>query len=276
MNEHVQTVFNKRPRTWIANIILTVIIVGLLIYSFVGSEINLISLAQAGTKFNTMINEIVDINWGYFFGYGEGASFDDGIVFKMLETIAMTLFGTLIGAILALPFGFLASVNVVGKRWAKVGETILVLIRVFPELILAFILVKGLGMTPLTVIFTIGIHSIGMLGKLFAESIDNMDRSSLEALDSVGANVWQKVRYGILPNIMPELTSVTLYRFDINLRSATIFGLVGAGGIGLPLSLALTNTADPAWEMAGTVLLAIVIMVLFVDYLSGYLRKKLV
>lgn len=275
MNSNVSASYARRPQKWIANLILVIVIFVLLVVSFTGADINLNSLSQAGFKFKTMFERIVKINWEYFFGYGM-ARFDDGIVYKMLETIAMTLFGTLIGAFLAIPFGFLAAQNVVGKKWAKVCETILVLIRVFPELILALILVKGLGMTPLTVILTIGFHSIGMLGKLFAESIDNMDRSSLEALDSVGANLWQKIRYGIVPNIMPELTSMTLYRFDINLRSATIFGLVGAGGIGLPLQIALSNTSAPAWEMAGTVLLAIVVMVLVVDFLSGYLRNKLV
>ena len=275
MNDRVMASYNKRPQKMIANLLLFFVITLLIVLSFSGSSINWYAFENSSVAIKTMFREIIQINWDFFFGIGI-ASFDDGIVYKMFETIAMTLFGTLIGALLAVPFGFLAAANVVGKKWAKIAESILVMIRVFPELILALIFVKGIGMTPLTVIMTIGIHSIGMLGKLFAESIDNMDRSSLEALDSVGANTWQKIRYGIMPNILPEMTSAALYRFDINLRSATILGLVGAGGIGLPLQLALSNTADPSWELAGTVLLAIVVMVLLIDFLSGYLRKKLV
>jgi len=111
---------------------------------------------------------------------------------------------------------------------------------VFPEIVLAIIIVKGFGITPLACVSTIGIHSVGMLGKLFSESIDNMDNGPIEALDASGANIWQKIRFGIMPQIIPELASVSLYRFDISLRSASVLGIVGssAGGFGAQLLLA--------------------------------------
>jgi phosphonate transport system permease protein len=272
MNERVALAYKQQPRKWIANIALAIIILFFVAISFTGSTINWYRLANFSQSFNTMIRGVVDINWAFFFGI-DGFQFSEGIVYKTLETLAMAFLGTMIGAVLALPFGFLAAVNVVGKKWAKVSEALLVLIRVFPEIILAIILIKGFGMTPLTGVLTIGIHSIGMLGKLFAEAIDNMDRSSLEALDSVGASTWQKILYGIIPNIMPDLTSVSLYRFDINVRSASILGIIGAGGIGAPLLIAANNWS---WNMLGTVLLAIILMVLAVDFISSYLRNKLV
>ena len=156
---------------------------------------------------------------------------------------------------------------------AKISEVILLIIRVFPEIILGIIIVKGFGMNALSGILTIGLHSIGMLGKLFSEAIDNMDKSPLEALDSVGANTWQKIRYGVIPNILPDLSSITLYRLDINVRSASILGLVSAGGIGSLLTIASTMWS---WELLGTILIAIILMVMFVDFVSSRLRRKLV
>ena len=149
----------------------------------------------------------------------------------------------------------------------------MVLVRVFPEIILALIIVKGFGINPLTGVLAIGIHSIGMIGKLFAESIDNMDKAPLEALDAVGANIWVKIRYGIMPQVIAEFSSIALYRLDINVRSATVLGIIGAGGIGASLILASENWN---WDILGTILLAIVVMVISVDIVSSYLRNKLV
>ena len=95
----------------------------------------------------------------------------------------------------------------------------------------------------------------------------------LIALDSVGANVWQKIRYGVLPKILPDLSSITLYRLDINVRAASILGLVSAGGIGSILTIASSMWS---WELLGTILLAVIIMVMLVDFISSSLRKKLV
>jgi phosphonate transport system permease protein len=187
--------------------------------------------------------------------------------------MAIGFLGTALGAIIALPVSFLASRNIVGGPIARFGESILVLLRVFPEIILAIILVKGFGINALTGLLTIGIHSVGMLGKLFSETIDNMDRSSLEALDSVGANTWQKIRFGIIPQILPDISSITLYRLDINVRSATVLGIIGAGGLGAVLILSAENWN---WDILGTVMIAIVLMVLVVDGISNYLRGKLV
>jgi phosphonate transport system permease protein len=219
-----------------------------------------------------MAEGLTSMNYDFLFGTGL-YEFQEGVVFLTLETLAIGFLGTLIGAILAIPFGFLAAKNVVGPIVSKFGEAILVVIRVFPELILALILVKGFGMNALTGVLTIGLHSIGMLGKLFSETIDNMDRSPLEALDAVGANVWQKIRYGIIPQVVPDLSSVTLYRLDINVRSATILGIIGAGGLGATMTLAAENWN---WSILGTIMLSIIIMVLMVDGISSYLRNKLV
>lgn len=267
-----ETMLRKKPKTWIANLIMTGFIAAAIFLSFSGSKINWLRFNTIGISLRVMAEGLSDIQVDFLLGTGV-YQFEEGVIFMTIETLAIAFIGTLIGAILALPFSFFASKNIVGPIASKIGEAILVLIRVFPEIILAIILVKGFGISPITGVLTIGLHSIGMLGKLFAETIDNMDRSSIEALDAVGANVWQKIRYGIIPQISPDLSSISLYRLDINVRSATVLGLIGAGGLGASLLLASENWN---WDILGTILLAIMVMVLAVDGISSALRKKLV
>ena len=241
-------------------------------YSFNKATYNEIRLRTFDISFQTMIRQLGMINWDFFFGR-EPWEFVDGIVFMTIQTLAIAFLGTLLGAILALPFGFLASKNIVGKHVAVFGDFLLTVIRVFPEIILAIILVKGFGMNAFAGLLTIGLHSIGMLGKLFSETIDAMDKSPLEALDAVGATTFDKIRYGIIPQVLPDLTSVALYRLDINVRSASVLGIIGAGGLGTTLLLAGDNWG---WDTIGAIMIAIIVMVVTVDIVSSYLRNKLI
>jgi phosphonate transport system permease protein len=268
----IEQTLRKKPKTWIMNSIFTLILLVAVIYALRGATVNMLRFNQIAYTIRVITREMVNINVDFLLGKGVYA-FQEGVIFLTIETLAIGFLGTLIGAVLALPFGFLASKNIVGNKVAKIGESILVLIRVFPEIILALVIVKGFGINALTGVLTIGLHSIGMLGKLFSETIDNMDKSSIEALDAVGANTWQKIRYGILPQISADLSSITLYRLDINVRSATVLGIVGAGGLGASMILSAENAN---WDILGTIMLAIIVMVLAVDAISSRLRSKLV
>jgi len=262
----------KKPKRWIMNLVFTLALATGVVWSFNKATYNELRLRTFGTSIRIMIEQFQQINWNFFWGtYPWEAT--DGVVFMTIQTLAIAFLGTLLGAVLAIPFSLLASKNIVGKRFAVIGEIILTMIRVFPELILALILVKGFGINAFTGLLAIGLHSIGMLGKLFSETIDHMDKSSLEALDAVGANVWQKVKYGIIPEIVPDISSVTLYRLDINVRSASVLGIIGAGGLGSTMMLAGENWN---WSTLGAILIAIVVMVMVVDVVSSYLRNKLV
>lgn len=268
----VLAMYGRQPKRWVFNLIFLVIFVGAIIFTFMGSSINWTRLANLDYTLGDMMRRIIKIDWNLFFGIGI-YQFKQGITYLVIQTFAIGFIGTFIGAILAIPIGFLAAENVVGKKMARISSAILLIIRVFPEIILAIILVKGFGMNAFSGVLTIGLHSIGMLGKLFSEAIDNMDKSPLEALDSVGANMWQKIRYGIIPNILPDFSSITLYRLDINVRAASILGLVSAGGIGSILTIASTMWS---WELLGTILVAVILMVMSVDFVSSRLRAKLV
>lgn len=270
---NTETMLKNRPKKWIINLIFTIVLLYLLVSTFRSSAVNLQRLSTFHLAVRDMLNGFLNINFDFFLGRGL-YDFNEGIVYMAIQTLAIAFIGTFLGAILAIPFGFLSSETIVGKAVSKIGTSILVLIRVFPEIVLALIILKGFGLNPLTCVITIGIHSIGMLGKLFGEAIDNMDKSPLEALDAVGANVWQKIRFGILPQIIPDLSSITLYRLDINVRSASVLGLVGTGAGGYGAVLLLASMMGQ-WDILATVMVAIIVLVLCVDMLSSYLRKKL-
>lgn len=274
MTNKVENKLKQQPKRWIINLVFAIAMILALIYSFSGSAINWTRLETVGIQLRIMLRSFSEINWEFLGGYG-AYDFDEGIVYLAIQTLAIAFTGTLLGSILAIPFAFLASKTIIGNKISKIGISLITFIRVFPEIILVLVIVKGFGMTPLACMITIGLHSIGMLGKMFSEVIDNMDKGPIESLDAVGANTWQKIRYGIVPQIVPDLSSISLYRLDINVRSASVLGIVGttAGGFGAVLSLAALFVD---WRTLAAVLIVIVVLVLTVDAISSYLRRKLV
>lgn len=197
----------------------------------------------------------------------------DGLPYAIVETIAISIAGTFASALLSIPVALLASQNIVGQRISKVGKVIVTAVRTFPELILALIFISVVGPGAPAGILAIGIHSIGMLAKLFSEAIESMDMGVKEALDSCGATPMEVLFRAMLPEVAPEFISYTLYRFEINVRAAATLGLVGAGGIGAPLIFAIRNRA---WPRVGIIMIVMVIVVTVIDLVSGRLRKKLV
>jgi phosphonate transport system permease protein len=220
-----------------------------------------------------MINGLVHPNIDLLLGRGIYSYGFSGVPALLLQTVAIALVGTTIGSILAIPFGFLTARNVAGKYPSKLGEFLLILVRTFPEIVLGLMLLRVFGPGAFTGTVVIAIHSIGMLGKLFAESIENMDVGPLEAIEAVGGSKIHKIRYAIIPQILPEFLSVGLYRLDINIRTASVLGLVAAGGIGRPLEEAFNAGW---WQDLSAMVIGIVFTIMIMDALSSWLRKKLV
>ncbi len=197
----------------------------------------------------------------------------DGLPNALLETVAIAISGTFVSGILAIPFALLASGNIVGEKRAKIGKFIITMIRTFPELILALIFISVVGPGAPAGILALGIHSIGMLAKLYSEAIESMDIGVKEALESCGGNRMEVLFRAVIPQVLPEFMSYTLFRFEINMRAASTLGLVGAGGIGAPLIFAIRTRS---WERAFTIVIALIITVTIIDFISGRIRKKLV
>lgn len=188
----------------------------------------------------------------------------------LLETFAIAVIGTFIASIICIPFAFLGA-----KNMMKLGisKFILSIIRVFPEIVMALIFIKAVGPGSFSGVLALGIHSVGMLGKLFVEDIESLDFSAVESLKASGANKMKTLMFAVIPQILPSFISLILYRFELNLRSASILGLIGAGGIGTPLIFALQTRS---WDRVGIILIGLIAMVALVDLISGAVRKRIV
>lgn len=197
----------------------------------------------------------------------------DSVWYLMFETLGIALLGTLLGGLFSLPFALLTARNIVGARASFIGTTLLTTIRTFPYFILGIMFVRVTGPGPFAGVLTIAVLSIGMTAKLFIEAIEDIDKGILEALDAIGATKLQKIMYGVLPQLMASFISTLMHRFEINLKNATVLGLVGAGGIGFTLISAMTAFR---WRDAASALWGIVIFVLIVEFISNLVRERMV
>lgn len=192
----------------------------------------------------------------------------------MMQSLAMAWIGTIIGAMFSLPLGFLAASNVAPAPVVFVCRQILNAIRAVPDVILAIvIMVPIFGLGPLAGTLAIGIGSIGTLGKLTSEAIEGIDRGPVEALRASGANSLQVLRWGVWPQVAPEIVAFWLYRFEVNIRASAILGVVGAGGIGSLLSRVF-DMRD--WERIGIALVVIIVVTIIVDQISGAIRHRII
>lgn len=195
-----------------------------------------------------------------------------GVLFLIIETIAIAFLGTIVGAVIAIPFAFLSSKNIV-PRWVTVpGVTIITFIRTFPVFILGLMFIRVTGPGAFAGVLTMAVSSIGMISKLYIESIENLDNGIIEYLDSAGCNTYEKILFGVVPQLTTNFISIAIYRFEINIKNASVLGLVGAGGIGYPLIAAMQNNR---WTDASAYLLGLVITVILVEVFATRARKKL-
>ena len=216
---------------------------------------------------SNILKNFLSPNWAALFDF----SFK-GIPYLLLETVCIALLGTLIGAALSFPLAFLASRNITGERVSSIFVVIITIIRTIPPFVYVIMFVQ-VEIGAVAGILAFAVTSIGMISKLFIESIEEIDKGVLEALDSSGATTFQKIRYGIIPQLMSNFLSTILYRFEINVKNATILGMVGAGGVGAELLFAMSNFR---WNDAATLIIGIIILVLIIEYCSGKMREKLV
>lgn len=195
-----------------------------------------------------------------------------GIPYLILETIAIAFLSTVIGTLLAIPVSFLSSTNIVPRPVALVFRAIVLFIRTIPSLVWALIWVRVTSTGPFCGVVTQSVCSIGMISKMNVTAIENLDTGVLEALDACGANTFEKIRVGVLPQLSASFVSTAIYRFDINLKDATLLGIVGAGGIGSPLNDAIGNMR---WNRVGAFLIVLIVMVVIIEFVSTRIRARL-
>ena len=200
-------------------------------------------------------------------------SFLPKVIGPLIDTIKMSLLGTIIGCTLALPIAILSSSNInKNKILLSLCKFLLAIVRTLPTIIIATIaaLIFSLGTFAGTVAITI--FTFGVVGKMLFESIETIDMGPFEAMESFGANKFEAFWSACIPQIFPTYLSHCLYCFEMNIRAASILGYVGAGGLGLLIN---ERIGWRDYNSLGTVLLVLFIAVVLVDFLSTYFRKKL-
>jgi phosphonate transport system permease protein len=190
-----------------------------------------------------------------------------------ISSVQMAWIGTVIAAIVSLPLSFLAAATI-APRWVRLPMRLLFdVIRAVPELVLAIVILSVTGLTPFTGALAIGIHSVGTLGKLSFEAIEGADPGPIEAGKACGAGRSQVIRWSVWTQVQPEILSVWLYRFEVNVRAGAVLGLIGAGGVGQML---LENIRFRRWEVIGMLLIVVVMVTILIDLASGAVRGKII
>jgi phosphonate transport system permease protein len=208
-----------------------------------------------------------------------------------VETFAISFVGSVLSVLVALPLAVLATRTLLYRgilfenerlgplaRAARMGvyvaaKALLGILRTVPEIVWALIFVFMVGLGPFPGVLALGVHTGGVLGKLFGEVLEDVDARPLEALQSTGASRFRILLYGVIPQAAPQFVSYALYRWEVNIRAAAIMGFVGAGGLGQRIHVTLSLFLD---HQLLTLILAIYVIVTLVDALSAYLRARLV
>ncbi len=189
------------------------------------------------------------------------------------ETILISYVGTLSGAVLAFALNFLAAENTAPAPWLRfVVKRFMEFCRTVPDIVFALIFVIAFGLGPMAGVLAIAIHSIGALGKLFSEIVENIDMKPVEGVRSTGAGWVSCMRFAVLPQISAGVASYTLLRFEINVRGASVMGFVGAGGIGQELVVAVRKFY---YSDVSAMLLMIILTVFVIDIGTGWIRGRL-
>lgn len=255
-----KVVLQKRSRTPFVLLILVICTIASIQFTDFKMDI----LAKRIGQFFVIIGDMIPPNWGSFPGIWE----------PLLDTLKMSLLGSMIGALLALPAAVLASSNIVhNKVVVVISKTVLSLLRTLPTLVTALIATFIFGLGPMAGTVAIMLFTLSYVGKLLYEQIENVDMDAFEAMESLGMTRAQAFRYATFPQVLPGYLSTSLFCFEGNVRYAAILGYVGAGGIGLLIN---ENLGWRDYSSVGMIILALIVTVYLIETVSEHFRKKLI
>ena len=262
----VAEMYANRPRKWVLYLVIVLLIVVMVGWS--ASDIKFTGLTVTGTEVaKGVLHGVFSPDKALLFGTS-----DTDVPYLLLQTIAIAVLGTLIGAVLAIPFAFLASFNIMPKPVAYAVRVLILMIRTIPSIVWALMWIRVTGPGAACGVITQSICSIVMISKMYITAIEDLDTHILESLDAMGCTPFQKIRYGVIPQLTASFISTTIYRFDINLKDATTLGIVGAGGIGASLVQCLNSRR---WAMVGAFVWGLMVLVLIIELVSTRIRRKL-
>jgi phosphonate transport system permease protein len=274
-----------REALTLKNVLILGAVVAVFVWSYRGAEIHLFQLFSWDS-----FEQIATYAKKLFPPDFSSAVIQEGLK-GTVETFAISFMGTLMALLIALSVVFFVSRNLIysgllyemepNKGWKRIlrivpylaAKSLLNLLRTIPEMVWALIFVFLVGLGPFPGVLALGVHTGGVLGKLFGEVLEDVDTQPIEALQATGANRLQILFYGIMPQVLPQFISYTLYRWEVNIRVAAVLGLVGAGGLGQRIHIAISLFLE---NQLLTFLIFIYALVTVTDYLSAYLRRRFV
>ena len=248
----------REPRS--KAIIITILLLVAMYYAGKVTGFNLKTLMQRGGQFFVMIGRMFPPNWEY----------SSSIWSPLIDTIKMSLLGSLLGSILVIPFAIIASSNIVKNKF--VSRLFLSVVRTLPTLVTALIATYIFGLGTLAGTFAIATYTFAYCGKQLYEQIETVDMGAFEAAEALGATKGKAFSSAIIPQILPGYLASSLYCFEGNVRYASILGYVGAGGIGIILN---ENLGWREYSNVGMILVILFLTVVIIESVSYYLRTKL-
>ena len=271
------TLAGPRRRWWRSSWgLFVVFLVCLTVYvGSLSTEISLRVLVHRATSTGYLWKDLVTPDFRYF--AAPDPALQESIGGALIETVFMALMATTFGLVFAFPLSFLGARNIMARGpvgWLVYTATrgVFNVVRSIETIVWALVLALWVGYGPFAGALALAVHTVAALGKLYSEQVEAVDAGPLEAMAATGARRWQVVRYGVIPQVIPAFLAFTLYRWDINVRMATLVGLVGGGGIGRML---FYYKNEFRWQEMGAVILAIVAVVWLMDYVSGRVRERI-
>lgn len=233
-----------------------------------------LGLALASLEVNwARVSEGLVRGWRFVEGFlqPDFSSRSDDILLGLQESITMTITATVAGVALSIPFGIGAARNIAPAPVYYCCRALIAFARTFQEVLIAIFFVAMFGFGAFAGFLTLTLSTVGFLGKLLAEDIEDIDETQVEAIRATGAGWWQVLDYAVRAQVMPRLIGLSVYRFDINFRESAVIGIVGAGGIGATLNTAMDRYE---YDSAAAVLLIIIAIVMLTEYISGFVRRQ--
>jgi phosphonate transport system permease protein len=249
-----------RARTWL----LWLAVVALLVWSWGPTEMH---------KVTSLVTD-----WRNMAEFGAGfmrPNFRDwdAYAWQMVETVQIAVWGTALAVLFGIPFAILGSANVCPQWIVQPVRRLMDAFRAINEFVFALLFVVAVGLGPVAGVLALAVHNIGIIAKLFSEAVEAIDPRPVEGIRATGASRLQEVVFGVVPQVMPLWSSYTLYRFETNVRSATVLGIVGAGGIGHSL---YENIRSFQYSETAAIVIIVVLTVMLIDLISARIRKVLV
>lgn len=249
--------------TRLMRLALTAIVIAVLVGAWYEAEMNPAQLVRDAGNMATLGADFLRpdfTDWDVYFN-------------AMLETLAIAIWGTLLAVIVGIPFGILSAENVVPHWVAFPIRRMMDACRAINELVFALIFIAAVGLGPFAGVLALFIHTTGVVAKLFSEAVEAIDPAPVEGIRGTGGTWLQEIIYGVLPQVMPLWISYALYRFESNVRSATVLGIVGGGGIGMTFNETMRGFL---YSQASAILIIVVITVSMLDMISQNIRKRFI